>query len=213
VHDIGILKPETVVSSTPVISLTPIVSPTPPDYYSVVLFDDDLRRYYDGVIFEGTNAIENPGYVKIGKNTRISHHSSLHAITNYYGKHSPSLLIGEGSVIGSYNAISACNKISIGNNVLIAPYVHINDSSHGYQDITKPIMHQPIFCKGPIVIEDDCWLGFGCHILSGVTVGKHSVIGANSVVTKNVPPFSVVAGSPAKILKRYDFKLKEWINV
>lgn len=203
----GILKPETQVSPPPVASSPPV------DYKSVILFDDDLRKYYPGVIFEGGNAIENPGYIKIGRSSRIGHHSSLHAISDYYGKHSPSLTIGEGSHIGSYNAISTCNKIMIGNYVLIAPYVHINDSSHGYQDISKPIMHQPIFSKGEIVIEDECWLGFGCHILSGVTVGRHSVIGANSVVTKNVPPFSVVAGSPAKIVKKYDFERKEWIDV
>ena len=190
-----------------------ITSPTPINFCSIVLYDDDLRSYYDNVIFEGGNAIENPGYVKIGKSVRVGHHSSIHAITNYYKKYSPSLLIGEGSVIGSYNAISACNKILVGKNVLFAPHVHVNDHSHGYQDITKPIMHQPIFSKGEIIIEDDCWIGFGCHILSGVTIGKHSVIGANSVVTNNVPPFSIAVGSPAKIVKKYDFELKEWIDI
>ena len=198
---IGIIQPRTITSSTPI------------DFCSIILYDDELRSYYDNVIFEGGNAIENPGYVKIGKSVRVGHHTSLHAISNYHGKYSPTLIIGDGSIIGSYNAIAACNKILIGKNVLFAPYVHINDHSHCYQDITKPIMHQPIFCKGEVVIEDDCWLGFGCHILSGATIGKHSVIGANSVVTNNIPPFSVAVGSPAKIIKKYDFELKEWVNI
>lgn len=73
--------------------------------------------------------------------------------------------------------------------VLFTLYVHINDHSHGYQDITKPIMHQLIFSKGKIIIEDDCWLGFGCHVFSGVTIGKHSVIGANPVITSTIPPY------------------------
>lgn len=190
-----------------------IISDKPIDYCSVILFDDDLRKFYPDVIFEGSNAVENPGYVNIGKNVRIGHHSSLHGISKYYGKYFPSLTIGEGSIIGSYNAISSANKISIGKFVLLGPHVHINDHSHGYEDITKPIMHQPIFSKGEIIIEDESWLGFGCHILSGVTIGKHSVVGANSVVTKTIPPYSVVAGTPAKIIKKYDFSRNEWIKV
>lgn len=181
------------------------------DYKSIVLYDDDLRKYYEGVIFEGWNAVQNPFYIKISESARIGHHTSLHAVTNHNSEdYNPSMEIGEGTILGSYNAIATCAKISIGNNVLFAPHVTVTDHNHCYQDITKPIMHQPIFCKGPVVIEDDCWLGFGCHILSGVTISKHSVIGANSVVTSNVPPYSVAVGSPAKVVKKYDFNLKEW---
>ena len=122
------------------------------------------------------------------------------------------MTIGERTNIGSYNAIGVCNKITIGNNVLFGPHIHINDHSHCYHDISRPIMNQPIYSKGPIVTEDDCWLGFGSHILSGVTIGKHCVIGANSVVTKSIPPYSVAVGSPAKVVKQYDFESEKWIN-
>jgi acetyltransferase-like isoleucine patch superfamily enzyme len=61
-----------------------------------------------------------------------------------------------------------------------------------------------------VVIEDDCWLGINVCVLSGVTIGRHSVIGANSVVTRDVPPFAVACGNPAVIVKRYDPTLKQW---
>jgi acetyltransferase-like isoleucine patch superfamily enzyme len=180
------------------------------DYKNAVLYDPELRLFYPEVIFEGGNAVENPGYIELGKSVRVGHHTSIHAVTSYNGEYYPSINIGEGTIIGSYNAIASCNKISIGNNVLFGPYVHVNDHSHCFDDITKPIMYQPVFSKGPVVINDDCWLGFGCHILSGVTIGKHSVVGANSVVTADVDPFSIVVGSPARVVKNYNFKKNRW---
>jgi len=142
---------------------------------------------------------------------RIGHHSTIMTIVEHCGeKFTPSMIIVKGTMIGSFNSIAVCDKIIIGNNVLFAPRVHINDHSHCYEDISIPIMHQPVFSKGPIVIEDDCWIGFGCHILSGVTIGKHSVIGANSVVAKSIPPYSVTVGMPAKVVKQYNFETKKW---
>lgn len=193
------------------------IKPVPPntvDFHSTVLYGkQQLEDYFKGVTFGINCSVENPGYIKIAESSNILFQTSIHAIKNYYCEYNPSIEIGKGTQIGPYNAIAAINKILIGNNVLFGPYVHISDHSHMYQDITKPIMHQPAFSKGPIIIEDDCWLGFGCHILSGVTIGKHSVIGANSVVTKKVPPYSVAAGMPAKIIKKYNFNTEKWERV
>ena len=72
---------------------------------------------------------------------------------------------------------------------------------------------QGVFTKGPVRIKKGAWLGFRCNILSGVTVGEHSVIAAGAIVTKNVPPYSVVAGCPARVIKKYDFDKQEWIKV
>ena len=91
--------------------------------------------------------------------------------------------------------------------------MHITDHSHGYEDITKPIMPQELISKGPVVIEDDCWLGFGCEILSGVHIGRHSVVAARAVVTKDVPAYSIVAGNPARIVKQYNKETKKWEKV
>ena len=91
--------------------------------------------------------------------------------------------------------------------------MHITDHSHGYEDITRPISVQPLICKGPVVIEDDCWLGFNCEILSGVHIGKHSIVAARAVVTKNVPPYSIVAGNPARVVKKFNFENQQWERI
>lgn len=131
---------------------------------------------------------------------------------NYGNKYNPYMEIGKGTSIGYNSALGVCNKVIIGENVMIAGYTQINDTNHCYEDVTKPIMHQPVYSNGPIIIEDDCWIGMGSHILGGATIGKHSVIGANSVVTKPIPSFSVAVGIPAKVVRQYNFNTNQWEN-
>ncbi|MHA1711254.1 MAG: DapH/DapD/GlmU-related protein, partial [Candidatus Freyarchaeota archaeon] len=78
---------------------------------------------------------------------------------------------------------------------------------------SRPIREQGYFSKGDVIIGDGAWIGIGACILSGVQIGKGSVIGANSVVTHNIPSYSVAAGSPARVIKRYDFSSKRWLRV
>lgn len=157
---------------------------------------------------------QNPDTLHFGKGVVIGKHSYFlplksHLANNY----SPEIIIGDGCWIGIRNSFAAIDRIEIGNNVLFAGYVHITDHSHGYEDIHKPISKQQLISKGPVVIEDQCWLGFGCEILSGVHIGKHSVIAARAVVTKDVPPFCVVAGNPAKIVKQYNMETAQWEKI
>jgi acetyltransferase-like isoleucine patch superfamily enzyme len=90
--------------------------------------------------------------------------------------------------------------------------VYITDQNHGYEDITIPIskQSQP---ERAVVIGDGSWLGHGSVVLPGVTIGRHVVIGANSVVTKDVPDFSVAVGVPAKVIRRFDESRQEWLSV
>lgn len=108
--------------------------------------------------------------------------------------------------------ISCNSSIEIGESVLIGRNVFIGDNIHRYEEIDKPILKQSLSNGGRTVIEDDCWIGTGVCILSDVTIGKHSVIGANSVVTKNIPPYTVAVGIPAKVIKEYDFEKKKWVK-
>ena len=147
-------------------------------------------------------------YRRIGKYTYFLPCTSYNGVT-----YSPTIIIGDNCWIGIRNSFAAIERIEIGKNVLFAGYVHITDHSHGYEDITQPILKQKLISKGPVVIEDDCWIGFGSEILSGVHIGKHSIIAAHAVVTKNVPAYSIAAGNPARIVKKYNFETKKWEKI
>lgn len=158
--------------------------------------------------------VHNPQCLHFGKGVCIGSYTYLGPVVEDNGnKYNPKIIIGEGTWVGKHSSIAAIDRVEIGKHVLFAGYVHITDHSHGYEDITRPISPQPLFSKGPIVIEDDCWLGFNCEILSGVHIGKHAVVAARSVVTKDVPSYSIVAGNPAKLIKKYNFETKQWEKV
>lgn len=127
------------------------------------------------------------------------------------------ITIGENVQINDYVHIGAVGSITIGNNVLMASKIYISDHNHGsYDEISSdhPMsvpLNRKAICK-PVVIEDNVWIGESVCILPGVTIGSGSVIGALSVVTKSIPPYCIAAGSPAKIIKNYDFELNKWIK-
>lgn len=162
----------------------------------------------------GNVTFQNPNSLFFGERISIGKHSYFLPCKEYAGiSYSPKIEIGDGCIIGIRNSFAAINSIKIGRNVLFAGYVHITDHSHGYEDIERPVTPQPLISKGPIEIEDDCWLGFGCEILSGVHIGKHSIIAARAVVTHDVPSYTIVAGNPARIIKSYNFELEKWEKV
>jgi acetyltransferase-like isoleucine patch superfamily enzyme len=126
--------------------------------------------------------------------------------------HAGSIEIGESCYIGLGSRIWSDCSIKIGNNVLISHNVNIHDNnSHSYSAERRRVEFSEVFSVGrpnkvddvasaPIVIEDDVWIGFNATILKGIRIGKGSVIGANSMVIHSVPPYSIVAGMPAKII-------------
>ncbi len=119
------------------------------------------------------------------------------------------VLIGSNSLVGMSNVI--IGPVTIGNNVIMAQNIVASGLNHEYRDVTMPIHEQKIN-TAPIVIEDDCWIAANSVITAGVTIGKHSVVAGGAVVTKSIPPYSVAAGNPAKVIKRYDFELKDWVK-
>ncbi|MBP5971303.1 acyltransferase [Brasilonema sp. CT11] len=108
--------------------------------------------------------------------------------------------IDQETFIGPGVCIAGPGDIKIGKRCLIAANAGIYANNHNFADPNEPIKYQGITRKG-IVIEDDCWLGHGVVVLDGVTIGEGSVIGAGAVVTKDIPPFSVAVGVPAKVIK------------
>ena len=126
-----------------------------------------------------------------------------------------SLHIGENLEINDFVHISAFQEIRIGNNVLMASKIYISDSNHGNYadgrpfDIEKPFRSHEISAK-PIVIGDNVWIGESVCILGGVTIGENSIIGAMSLVTKSIPPYSIAVGNPARVIKRYNHSSRAW---
>lgn len=159
----------------------------------------------NSVHFDSIGMIEGPQYITIGPNTTFQRDLYLTA-WNRYGdqQFTPELIIGSDCAIGAWNHITCVNKIIIGNGLLTGKWVTITDNSHGtteYEDLQIPPAKRIIYCKGTVIIGNNVWIGDKATILSGVKIGDGAVIAANSVVTKDVPSFSVVAGVPAKIIK------------
>ncbi len=116
-----------------------------------------------------------------------------------YARFTPSLKIGNRSGVGIRSEMTG--DITIGNNVMMGPDVIIYTANHKYDRIDIPMMDQGSTEEKPVIIEDDVWIGRRAIILGGVTVGKGSIVGAGAVVTKDVPPYAVVGGVPAKVIK------------
>jgi len=146
-------------------------------------------------------------YIEIGYNFFCFDGLQLEVFDNHAKGKSPRLIIGSNVSI-NYNCHIACiNHIKIGDNVLIASRVYISDHSHGktdFSDIYVPPSKREIVSKGPVIIEDDVWIGEAVSVLPGVTIGRGAIIGANSVVTKDIPAYCVAAGVPAKVIKQLD---------
>lgn len=120
------------------------------------------------------------------------------------------VLIGAKTIIGLSNVI--IGPVSIGNNVMLAQNIVVSGLNHGYEDVDISPSLQKVTCK-KIQISDDVWIGANTVITAGVTLGQHCVIGAGSVVTKDIPAFSIAVGNPAKIIKRYNQDLRIWEKV
>ena len=145
-------------------------------------------------------------YISIGKGTTI-HKDVILTAWDRYGeqKFNPLIKIGINTNIGEHSHITACKEIIIGNNVLTGRYVYISDNAHGnssIEEINVAPIKRPLYCKGSVIIEDNVWIGERVCILSGVHIGKGAIIAANAVVTHDVPEGCIVAGIPAKIIKR-----------
>lgn len=145
-------------------------------------------------------------YISVGENTIIGRNVCLQCWDKYKNESFyPELSIGDNSSVRDDGHITCCNKILIGNNVRIGPKVLITDNSHGAS--TREMLdlnpiERPLFSKGPIIIEDNVWIGEKASIMPNVKIGRGSIIGANCVVTKDVPNYCIVGGNPARILKQ-----------
>ena len=138
--------------------------------------------------------------ITFGDKVTVGSYALIRPTNLYGGEPGEGLRVGNNSSIGPYSYIGCSGYIEIGNNVMISPRVSIYSENHNFDDTHLPMIDQGV-TRSFVKIEDDCWIAANSIILAGVVIGKGSVIAAGSVVTKDVPPYSVVAGNPAKLLK------------
>ena len=142
-------------------------------------------------------------FIKIGSNSTIGRRTIL---TAWKKEKDPSIIIGDNVAIGNDCHITAINRITLGDNVLLGEKVTITDNSHGltniYEELRVPPRKRNLFSKGPVILENNVWIGDKATICPNVVIGEGCVIGANSVVTNDIPPYSIAAGAPARVIKK-----------
>jgi lipopolysaccharide O-acetyltransferase len=158
--------------------------------------------------------------IQIGENFYAGKDLWLEAVRSHDKLiYNPRIIIKENVAFNDSVHIAATNYVEIGNNVLMASKIYISDHNHGsYQGEDQsnpetPPNLRPVSCDKRVVIEDNVWLGEFVAVLPGVTIGRGCIIGSNSVVSKSLPPFSIAVGSPARIVKRYNFDRRKWESI
>lgn len=148
--------------------------------------------------------------IRLGKGVFLYKFCRIQAITRYLNvDFNPLISLGDNVSIQQNCHITCAERIFIGSNTSIAANVTITDIDHPYTDIKVAPERQPIKVK-PVAIGEDCKIYNNAVILYGVKIGKHCVIGANTVVNRDIPDYCVAVGIPARIVKRYNFETKSW---
>jgi acetyltransferase-like isoleucine patch superfamily enzyme len=167
-----------------------------------------------GAVIDRTNRINHPKCISIGERTTILSDASIEPILEYANiRYSPRVEIGKDVYIGPHVYIACVGRISIGDESVLSENVYLNDTNHGLDPEGGLIMKQQLVHSGDITIGKSCFLGLRSAIMPGVTLGDHCVVGTSSVVTKSFPSYSMIAGAPAVLIKRYSLEEKRWVRV
>lgn len=155
-------------------------------------------------------------YIEIDKGFTTGFNCRLDAF-DFNNSNKILIRIGKNVEINDDVHIAAVERVEIGDNVLIASKVFITDHNHGSYSKERHDSPEVSPSKRPLIsfpvkIEDNVWIGEFVSVLPGVTIGRGSIIGTMSVVTKNIPPNSIAVGSPAKVIKKFDYNVNEWIS-
>lgn len=178
---------------------------------SVLSYPSSFRHFGKKSLILCPLQIDGKKNISVGDHVVVGEHSWLAAmpLTN---NDKPQLIISNNCSIGNFNHIYATSEIVFEDSVLTADKVYISDNLHSYADVSKPIIKQPIKQLKKIRIGEGSWIGENVCII-GASIGKHCTIGANSVVTHDIPDYCVAVGAPAHVIKRYNKKTQMWEKV
>jgi acetyltransferase-like isoleucine patch superfamily enzyme len=156
--------------------------------------------------------VERPHLISIGSDVIVLEHAWFSVVDSVEGV-TPSLVIGDRCRLGRFCEIACVGSVTFEPEVLTADRIFIGDTYHRYEDPDTPVLDQPMAQPESVVIGRGSFLGVGAVVLRGVTVGEHAYIAAAAVVTQDVPPYTIVAGNPARAIKRYDAEAKAWVPI
>ena len=177
-----------------------------------------LRRMGRAAVIGRNVTLRHPGRTSLGSRVVVEDNAVLDAKGGYgdgitigddvfigrgtiFSMGGGTIAVGEGSSFGSNCRIGSLGEIKIGKKVLVAAYVYILAANHRYERTDIPVIDQPVESQGGIEIGDGTWIGAYAMIMDGVRIGEHSIIGAHTLVTKDVPPYSVVVGVPGRVVR------------
>jgi acetyltransferase-like isoleucine patch superfamily enzyme len=153
-------------------------------------------------------AIQGPERIHLGDDVYVAAQTCL-AAEPHTGGDDCRLEIGDGCRIGRFNHIYATRRVVLGTKVLTANNVYISDNVHGYREVSIAVMDHPVEQLRDVEIGEGSWLGHNACVL-GVKIGRHCVVGANAVVTRDLPDYSVAVGAPAIVIRRFDEAAGAW---
>lgn len=176
---------------------------------SQILFRFKVTRN-GGTIDNGLYAYQLD-YVSVGKNIKMKRNWRIECYT-YFGHKilNPQLIIGDNVIINFGFTAFVADIIKIGSNCIFAANVTLVSENHGINPESEQPYHAQSLTTGPIFIGEGCWIGQNVVVLPNVNIGAKCVVGANSVVTKDIPPYSIAVGIPAKVIKQYNFEFHRW---
>lgn len=183
--------------------------------YRWLIFSRCLRSLGKGSVVNPFAELKGMECISIGSKSYIGRGTQIIATKRYLDEmFYPSIEIGDNVSIGKRCIISTTNTIRIEDSVTIADHVYIAGGVHEYSNPEKGILDQPLIA-GSVTIGQRVWIGYGAFIAGtgDLSIGEHAVVGANSVVTRSVPPFTIVAGCPARPIKRYDPERGIWTPI
>ena len=165
-----------------------------------------------GILFP-TVALYGEAYMRIGRDVIVGPYCTLSAgvMPGHVPEQDPVVTIGDGVLIGRGSGIVGHRSVAIGDGVFTGHHVYVTDANHGYEDVHETIGRQ-FAPPRPVSVGAGSWLGHGSVVLPGATVGEHVAVGAGSVVSGELPSYSVAVGNPARVIRRYDTERAEWIR-
>lgn len=181
--------------------------------YGTVFFRRKLRSLGKGAFVSAFATLEGMEGIEIASGASISRRCYLATFDGPDAIDPSKIIIGERTYLGRGCTLSACGTITIGKNVTFGDNVYLSAGQHSYADPGTRVLDQPL-SVGAVAVGDGAWIGYGAFVStsSSLTIGEGAIVAANAVVTKDVAAFTMVGGVPARVLRRFDAKSRQWIS-